>query len=306
MVENHYRWDFIGLSTDSKPTADNPKVTDGSTFYESNTSKLFVWCNDRWYEKEGGGELPIASADTLGGIKVGSNLSINSETGALSGNYSAFTGTDGTSAGSAGLVPAPATTDAGKFLKADGTWGEAGGGDTGVTVLTTSDYNYPTDNPTGVALWLMPEGIFKKSNKDVVVYVDKAISSTYDDAGKFRAEANDCMYYYTFTSTIDASRLYIQALGQGGGSFGDFNNASVAGIIKKSDGTYYSTQPDGQILSIQSLVNALNSTSTKRPLTAYQGKVLNDKFGGVSIVKISQTDYNNLGTKDADTLYFIY
>lgn len=30
-------------------------------------------------------ELPIASADTLGGVKVGSNLSIDSETGALSG-----------------------------------------------------------------------------------------------------------------------------------------------------------------------------------------------------------------------------
>lgn len=42
--------------------------------------------------------------------------------------YTAFVGTDGTSAGTAGLVPAPATTDADKFLKADGTWAEAGGG----------------------------------------------------------------------------------------------------------------------------------------------------------------------------------
>lgn len=41
--------------------------------------------------------------------------------------YSNFTGTDGTAAGAAGLVPAPATTDAGKFLKADGTWDTAGG-----------------------------------------------------------------------------------------------------------------------------------------------------------------------------------
>ena len=36
--------------------------------------------------------------------------------------YSAFTGTTGAAAGAAGLVPAPATTDAGKVLKADGTW----------------------------------------------------------------------------------------------------------------------------------------------------------------------------------------
>lgn len=40
--------------------------------------------------------------------------------------YEDFVGTDGTTAGTAGLVPAPATTDAGKFLKADGTWDTAG------------------------------------------------------------------------------------------------------------------------------------------------------------------------------------
>lgn len=50
--------------------------------------------------------------------------------------YSAFVGTDGQTAGTAGLVPAPATTDAGKFLKADGTWDVAGGG--GPTVVQTT------------------------------------------------------------------------------------------------------------------------------------------------------------------------
>ena len=54
----HYRWDFIGLSTDTKPTPQNSeKVVDGSTFYCSDTSKLYVFCKDNWYEKvvEGGG-----------------------------------------------------------------------------------------------------------------------------------------------------------------------------------------------------------------------------------------------------------
>lgn len=53
MVMQKYRWDFVGLSTDSKPTATSQKVVDGSTFYEADTSKLFVWCNDQWYEKAG-------------------------------------------------------------------------------------------------------------------------------------------------------------------------------------------------------------------------------------------------------------
>ena len=43
---------------------------------------------------------------------------------AISG-VSDFIGTDGTADGVHGLVPAPATTDAGKFLNANGGWEEA-------------------------------------------------------------------------------------------------------------------------------------------------------------------------------------
>ena len=45
------RWDFIGLSTDSKPTATNPKVVNGSTFFEADTSKLYFWTDGKWYNK---------------------------------------------------------------------------------------------------------------------------------------------------------------------------------------------------------------------------------------------------------------
>lgn len=69
MVAQKYRWDFIGLSTDEKPTAEtSPKVTDGSTFYCSDTSQLYVWCNDQWYEKTatggGGGDAPTVVQTT--------------------------------------------------------------------------------------------------------------------------------------------------------------------------------------------------------------------------------------------------
>lgn len=62
----HYRWDFIGLSTDSKPTpAESPKVVDGSTYYESDTSKLYVFYKDTWYEKTatgGGGDITVVQS----------------------------------------------------------------------------------------------------------------------------------------------------------------------------------------------------------------------------------------------------
>lgn len=50
-IQNKTRWDFIGLSTDTKPSSDNAYVTDGSTYYEADTSKLYFWVNNSWYNK---------------------------------------------------------------------------------------------------------------------------------------------------------------------------------------------------------------------------------------------------------------
>lgn len=150
MVSQKYRWDFIGLSTDEKPTSEtSDKVVNGSTYYCSDTSKLYVYCDGTWYERKplGGGGGGTSNFDQLTNrpkyngsemtsstdipevktYTAGSNISISAgnEISATDTTYSNFTGTDGTAAGTAGLVPAPATTDAGKFLKADGTWGDA-------------------------------------------------------------------------------------------------------------------------------------------------------------------------------------
>lgn len=151
MVEKiHYRWDFIGLSTDTKPTpATNDRVTNGSTFYCSDNSKLYVWYKDQWYEKtvSGGGGTSnfneLSNRPKYNGVVMTDDTNIPEvET------YSDFTGTDGTAAGASGLVPAPATTDAGKFLKADGTWDTAGGGVTPVQTTGTSTTDVMSQNAT--------------------------------------------------------------------------------------------------------------------------------------------------------------
>lgn len=175
-----YRWDFIGLSTDDKPTPEtSEKVVNGSTFYCSDTSKLYVFCDGTWYERKalggGGGGTEYTAGDGIDitndvisvdtetiqpKLTAGSNVTISENTiSATDTTYSSFTGTDGTAAGTTGLVPAPATTDADKFLKSDGTWSTAGGG--GIVELTTADYDYPTDNPGAIALWLLDSGIYR-------------------------------------------------------------------------------------------------------------------------------------------------
>ena len=51
-IQNDTRWDFIGLSTETKPTPDTSyRVTDGSTFFEADTSKLYFWTRGQWYNK---------------------------------------------------------------------------------------------------------------------------------------------------------------------------------------------------------------------------------------------------------------
>lgn len=51
-IQQNTRWDFIGLSTEEKPTPlTSNKVVDGSTFFEADTSKLYFWTQNQWYQK---------------------------------------------------------------------------------------------------------------------------------------------------------------------------------------------------------------------------------------------------------------
>ena len=79
---------------------------------------------------------------------AGENVEI-SEEGEISSTdttYNDFIGTDGQAAGAQGLVPAPATTDAGKYLKADGTWDGVNAGPTVVQTTGTSTTDVMSQN----------------------------------------------------------------------------------------------------------------------------------------------------------------
>ena len=103
---------------------DDETRNDDITYYRWNTSTqgfTFVGALSAYYSKDEADTLLAGKQDTL---TAGANIQINNNViSATDTTYSDFTGTDGTAAGAAGLVPAPATTDAGKYLKADGTWG---------------------------------------------------------------------------------------------------------------------------------------------------------------------------------------
>jgi len=83
----------------------------------------------------------LTKLDNLQNITtIGSNLTLTNGTlSATDTTYNNFTGADGTNAGAAGLVPAPATTDNTKFLKGDGTW---------ATVVSGTQANWTQSDPT--------------------------------------------------------------------------------------------------------------------------------------------------------------
>ena len=82
--------------------------------------------------------LPAATTSVMGGVKVGSNLTVSSGTISLTKanvvaalgytppttntTYSNFRGATSSAAGGSGLVPAPAAGAQSKFLRGDGTW----------------------------------------------------------------------------------------------------------------------------------------------------------------------------------------
>lgn len=112
---------------------------DAIAYYRWDTSTeafIFVGVEGPYYTASETDQLLAGKQDTL---TAGNNIQINGNTiSATDTTYSDFVGTDGTAAGTAGLVPAPAATDADKFLKADGTWDTAGGEENATTVFYVS------------------------------------------------------------------------------------------------------------------------------------------------------------------------
>lgn len=71
-----------------------------------------------------------------------------------------FTGTDGVTAGTSGLVPAPQSTDRDRYLKSDGTWGEVTS--TGESIIEIED--------TSVRIWDLNDGIYHLPDNCEIYY----------------------------------------------------------------------------------------------------------------------------------------
>lgn len=124
--------------------------------------------------------IPTASFSTLGGVKVGSNLTISD--GVLSAKN--MTGATSSANGAAGYVPAPLIADVDKFLKADGTWSVV---DPGGTIfyfkeVQTDFFTFYTDSACTTVAKL--QDMFDAMNKGSI-YVQRVDSDTANLADKY-------------------------------------------------------------------------------------------------------------------------
>lgn len=123
-------------------------------------------------------------------------------------------------------------------------------------ILTADDYNYPANSPEYVALWLLDDGLYS-----VASGTDVLISSSRP------RNPEQALFAVNEVSGI----AMITVLN------GSPDEKMATYVVDKTTGTQYES---GWVVRNTMVIDSLASTYTDSPLSANQGKVLNEKIDG--------------------------
>lgn len=158
-------------------------------------------------------DFTITKTDFQEKLTAGSNITISSDTiSATDTTYSNFVGATSSVAGSAGLVPAPTTSDPDRFLKGDGTWAtpsaqlvEMAYGESNAWAKFIAAYN------TGSIVYCRASsnanpGTGSQTRKAFMAYVNNATSPTsvefqYVRSNSSKSDSNQCDQVFVYTLT---------------------------------------------------------------------------------------------------------
>ena len=143
-------------------------------------------------------------------------------------------------------------------------------------------------------------GKLEKQNDEIVDFIETkeqviAAALTDLDDNKLDVTAytpTDLSNYYTKSETSGASEISTALSGKS--STGHNHEASA--VTAFTD--YQIASSSASVLTTDSLLEVIGKLEKRIQL-------LESSMGGLKLVKISQTDYDNLGTKDSNTLYVI-
>ena len=160
-------------------------------------------------------------------------------------------------------------------------------------LLTQDDYNYPTTGTkTAIALWLLPAGNYYVSNNGK--------QPNEEGFTHFKIHVSDTSIDYNVSTVIisaqspqNSSSMTITTIdGSAGDNKGRVFNRTYA-VDKRTgalNGTYAPLYRDD-------VVDNLTSTGDNVPLSANQGKILNDKIDGLIIARTGAPTSSTSGTK---------
>lgn len=123
--------------------------------------------------------------------------------------------------------------------------------------LTVDDYNWPTVNPDGVALWLLPDGLYT------------GVATVYT-ASNYKVTSGHL--YIVATSDIGNNRRTIVYLDEGSSGYPAWKTT----LVGATDGQFYGNIP------VPIINDTLTSSSTKTALSANQGSVLKGLIDNVT------------------------
>ena len=197
-------------------------------------------------------EVNTITSMLQGKLTAGDNITINDENeiSATDTTYDNFVGTTGIDNGQAGLVPAPQTSDMGKYLKADGTWATVGNG---ITPITDAQ----------IRPWTMDDGLYAVPQHTQILY-----------------DGETSMY------TVQTTENCIMQI----------SSTYSGGVLTTKHWKYFTS-------SAMEYGNTTAVSGTQATLHLVDGGMGSHQIK--HLWKGTQTEYDAIATKDAQTLYVI-
>lgn len=253
---------------------------DAITYYRWSTStESFTYVGSE------GPYYTASEVDTLLGGKqntltAGSNIQINGDTiSATDTTYSVMSGASAGSAGTSGLVPAPAAGDQNKALKGDGTWGDVSSGT--IFYMNASEsgstrHLYKSPDMTGLAT--MQDIIDANGEGQVIVristsadpasYSDMYLQNAYVATGDYQMIFLDNQYYYSFDTSLTSDNTFQFAKSEVQRKLTAGTNIQINGYTISATDTTYSdfVGTDGLVAGTHGLVPAPATTDANKYL----------------------------------------
>lgn len=163
-----------------------------------------------------------------------------------------------------------------------------GGG--GVKTLTADDYNYPTDNPNTVALWLLDDGLYMLPGAGSTVSVTGALSGAR--VSDFNYMFNERIAHYVFK--FNRYFWVVKDASSASSFLGNVSSVFMCNI--NSNGNFYFDKANQNLIFDKLYDNLTTTTAGNGALDANQGRVLKELIDSLVITGTGAPTTSTTGT----------